>query len=404
MRESSRAVRPRERSPMRPAIIFPPPAALMVPGSGSARASSTPLVVNEIDYDQPGTDDAEFVEIKNVSGASVSLAGHSLSLVNGTGGGASVYQTIDLPGTSLGPGDHFVVCANPAATANCDLDVTPETNLIQNGAPDAVAIVLGGTVVDSVSYEGDTGAPYTEGSGAGLLDDPADVAQGISRLPDGTDTDQNNADLDSSCITAGAVNTSTATACRPPVVARIRDIQGATHFSPLDDTPVADVPGVVTAVSGIGFWFQDPAHDSNEATSEGIFVFTGSAPGVAPGDTVIGTGGRLPPTEVIDDDATGDVNTSGTFDPATDGIDFYESLEGMRVRVNDAVAVGPRNQFGETPVVGDGSSFAGVDTVRDGVVIRPDDFNPERIILDDTLMATPAVNEGDGFTTAAIGV
>src|SRR5918996_740720 len=321
------------------------------------------------------------------------LAGHSLSLVNGTGGGASVYQTIDLPGTSLGPGDHFVVCANPAATANCDLDVTPETNLIQNGAPDAVAIVLGGTVVDSVSYEGDTGAPYTEGWGAGLLDDPADVAQGISRLPDGTDTDQNNADLDSSCITPGAVNTSTATACRPPVVARIRDIQGATHFSPLDDTPVADVPGVVTAVSGIGFWFQDPAHDSNEATSEGIFVFTGSAPGVAPGDTVrvdgvaqeffpggtstanlstteiispvidvlssgdplpsatvIGAGGRLPPTEVIDDDATGDVNTSGTFDPATDGIDFYESLEGMRVRVNDAVAVGPRNQFGEIAV------------------------------------------------------
>ena len=432
---------------MRPAIVLTLAATLMVPASGSARASSTTLVVNEIDYDQPGTDDAEFVEIKNVSGASVSLAGHSLSLVNGTGGGASVYQTIDLPGTSLGPGDHFVVCANPAATANCDLDVTPETNLIQNGAPDAVAIVLGGTVVDSVSYEGDTGAPYTEGSGAGLLDDPADVAQGISRLPDGTDTDQNNADLDSSCITPGAVNTSTATACRPPVVARIRDIQGATHFSPLDDTPVADVPGVVTAVSGIGFWFQDPAHDSNEATSEGIFVFTGSAPGVAPGDTVrvdgvaqeffpggtstanlstteiispvidvlssgdplpsatvIGAGGRLPPTEVIDDDATGDVNTSGTFDPATDGIDFYESLEGMRVRVNDAVAVGPRNQFGEIPVVGDGSSFAGVDTVRGGVVIRPEDFNPERIILDDTLMATPVVNVGDGFTTAATGV
>src|ERR671919_1173898 len=155
MRESSRAVGTRERSPMRPVIVLTLAAALMVPASGSARASSTTLVVNEIDYDQPGTDDAEFVEIKNVSGASVSLAGHSLRLVNGTGGGASVYQTIDLPGTSLGPGDHFVVCANPAATANCDLDVTPETNLIQNGAPDAVAvaIVLGGTVVDSVSYE-----------------------------------------------------------------------------------------------------------------------------------------------------------------------------------------------------------------------------------------------------------
>src|SRR5919106_3165293 len=283
MRESSRAVGTRERSPMRPVIVLTLAAALMVSASGSARASSTTLLVNEIDYDQPGTDDAEFVEIKNVSDGSVSLAGHSLRLVNGTGGGASVYQTIDLPDISLATGDHFVVCANPATTANCDLDVTPETNLIQNGAPDAVAIVLGGTVVDSVSYEGDTGPPYTEGSGAGLLDAPAAVAQGVSRLPDGTDTDQNNADLDSSCITPGAVNTSTATACRPPVVARIRDIQGATHFSPLDDTPVADVPGVVTAGSGIGFWFQDPAPDSNEATSGGSSSSPAPAPEWRPG-------------------------------------------------------------------------------------------------------------------------
>src|ERR687891_568907 len=114
------------------------------------------------------------------------LAGHSLSLVNGTGGGASVYQTIDLPGTSLGPGDHFVVCANPAATANCDLDVTPETNLIQNGAPDAVAIVLGGTGAASRGSEGDPAARHSGGRGAALRDAPADVAQGISRLPDGT--------------------------------------------------------------------------------------------------------------------------------------------------------------------------------------------------------------------------
>jgi hypothetical protein len=45
---------------------------------------------------------------------------------------------------------------------------------------------------------------------------------------------------------------------------------------------------------------------------------------------------------VIEDDASGDVETSGVFDPASDGIDFYESLEGMLVRVNDVVAVGPR--------------------------------------------------------------
>jgi len=30
---------------------------------------------------------------------------------------------------------------------------------------------------------------------------------------------------------------------------------------------------------------------------------------------------------------------NGDFDPLQDGLDFYESLEGMRVQVNDAIAV-----------------------------------------------------------------
>jgi uncharacterized protein len=119
---------------------------------------------------------------------------------------------------------------------------------------------------------------------------------------------------------------------------------------------------------------------------------------------VVGATGRVPPSMVIEDDATGSVETSGVFDPAADGIDFYESLEGMRVQVNQALAVGPRNGFGEIPVVGDQSALAGVDSVRGGILVRPDDFNPERIILDDTLLPTPVVNVRDGFTTPVLGV
>jgi predicted extracellular nuclease len=419
---------------------------ILVVGLVPARAVSSTLVINEIDYDQPGTDTAEFLEIKNVSGAPLALSGYAIQLVNGVGGGATVYQTIALPSTTLAAGDHFVVCANAATVANCDQDVTPETNLIQNGEPDAVAITFGGAIVDAVSYEGNSGAPYTEGSGS-VGDDPSQVALGISRLPDGTDTDQNNADLTRRCITPGATNSSATSSCVAPVVVRIRDIQQAGHLSTLDDRPVADVPGIVTVVRNNGFWFQDPVPDGDHATSEGIFVFTGSAPGVSAGDsilvdgvadeffpggtatanlsiteitsptidpvssgnplppaTVIGDGGRVPPSAVIDDDATGDVNTSGSFDASTDGIDFYESLEGMRVQVDDAVAVGPSNAFGEIPVVGDGSGNAGIDTVRGGVVIGPNDFNPERILLDDTLLPTPVLNVGDGFTTPVVGV
>ena len=107
-----------------------------------------------------------------------------------------------------------------------------------------------------------------------------------------------------------------------------------------------------------------------------------------PAPTVVGIGGRVPPATVIDDDATGDVETSGSFDPRMDGIDFYESLEAMRVRLNNAVAVGPRSAFGEIPVVGDRGDRAGLRTARGGVIVRPNDFNPERIHLDDVLAHT----------------
>jgi predicted extracellular nuclease len=227
----------------------------------------------------------------------------------------------------------------------------------------------------------------------------------------------------------------------------IHDIQGAGHISPRNGQVVAGVPGVVTARRSNGFWFQDPSPDADPATSEGLFVFTSSAPHVAVGDsvvvggrvsefrpggaaganlttteltapsvtvvssgnplpapTVVGAGGRVPPGEVIEDDATGDLETSGTFDPASDGIDFWESLEGMRVQLNDAVATGPRNTFGEIPVVGDGGANASVRTARGGVVVRPGDFNPERVFLDDLLAPTPTADVGDRFPGAVVGV
>jgi hypothetical protein len=174
------------------------------------------LVINEVDYDQASTDDAEFLEIFNGTGATVNLGGYQVELVNGTGGGAAVYQTIDLPAVDLPDGDFFVVCANPATTFNCDLDVSPDTNLIQNGAPDAVALRdPTGLLVDTVSYEGDTGAPYTEGSGVGLEDDPSFTYFGISRYPDGIDTDVNNVDFGNYCHSPGLPNLNTTGDCLP---------------------------------------------------------------------------------------------------------------------------------------------------------------------------------------------
>jgi uncharacterized repeat protein (TIGR01451 family) len=174
------------------------------------------LVVNEIDYDQAGTDAAEFLEIRNNGASAVNLDPVVVELVNGSG--TTVYQAIDLPNFSLAAGAYFVVCANNTTTPNCNLDVTPETNLIQNGAPDAVALRWNGILVDTVSYEGNTGAPYTETSGSGLEDDGGDDFVGISRFPDGGDTGVNNADLSARCITPGAANVATTAPCPPPAI------------------------------------------------------------------------------------------------------------------------------------------------------------------------------------------
>jgi len=227
---------------------------------------------------------------------------------------------------------------------------------------------------------------------------------------------------------------------------RISDIQGTSHTSPLVGQGVSVVPGIVTAVANNGFYLQDPTPDDNIGTSEAIFVFTGSAPTVQVGDSVtvsgtvseftpggtasgnlsitqiggnptvsvissgnplpeaviLGQGGRILPNQVIDSDPL------SLFNPTTDGIDFFESVEGMRVTVQNALAVSATNRFGEIFVVADlGANATGL-SERGTLNISPTDFNPERIQIDDAAVspgATPLVNVGDrlGNVTGVVG-
>jgi hypothetical protein len=99
---------------------------LLLVMAAQTQAVSTTLVINEIDYDQPSTDTAEFLELKNVSGIEINLDLYTVELINGTGGGAAPYTPlIDLPAVNLAAGDYYVICANAATVANCDLDVAP---------------------------------------------------------------------------------------------------------------------------------------------------------------------------------------------------------------------------------------------------------------------------------------
>jgi predicted extracellular nuclease len=214
--------------------------------------------------------------------------------------------------------------------------------------------------------------------------------------------------------------------------AKIHDIQGASHKSPMDGQQVSNVTGVVVAKSTKGFWIVDPQPDDNDATSEGLFVFTNSAPSQNVGDSVTVSGtvkefrpggdggsGNLSTTELTDPsvkkkgkakalpepvkigpggrvappapraDNPGDVEASDQFDPTKNALDFYESMEGMLVRVTDAVTSGPLTENNDLSVLPGGEGAPR--TARGGIAYSSyDDPNTERVILSrGTGMVTP---------------
>jgi hypothetical protein len=330
--------------------------AINTPGAGNR--AFIPLAINEIDYDQPSTDSAEFIELFNLSASPLDLTGFALRLINGTGGGASVYITIDLSGYTVAAGGYFVVCANAATIANCDLDVSPDANLIQNGAPDAVALVFGSDIVDTVSYEGDTGAPYTEGSGAGLVDDGV-PGLGISRCPNGVDTDQNNADFRSAAITPGAEN-----ACGPVIppfgvcgdpATLIHAVQGGGPASPevgnihtIEGVVVGDFQNTSTQLSGFFLQEEDGQADADPATSEGIFVYDPAFTlDVAVGDVVRVQGavteffGLTELTSVTNMAlcSSGSAVTPAAITLPVSSLDYWEQFEGMLITIPQTLYV-----------------------------------------------------------------
>lgn len=211
----------------------------------------------------------------------------------------------------------------------------------------------------------------------------------------------------------------------------IPQIQGETHTSPYVRTSVI-FEGVVTHIFGNNFLVRDEAGDGNDKTSDSILVRR-KADGLAVGDRVrvegvvrenndqdeprtitdindavfeklpsgaplspviIGTGARLPPTDLL-------YIAEDSADPANSGADFYESLESTYIRITNPVVVGPTNEFGEFWVVAEqGSGATGMNSLG-GITATPGDGNPERIQIQVTTAQAPQFQlaVGDTFTS-----
>jgi hypothetical protein len=143
------------------------------------------LVLNEVDYDQPGTDADAFVEIRNVGDVPAELEDIALVFVDGAD--SAEYAREEVSGT-LEAGAHLVVAADA-----------------QNGSPDGVALLdaNAGTLLDALSYEGAITDAIIGPDTFSLVEGtalPASVADSnavdgsLSRIPDGRDTDDASSD------------------------------------------------------------------------------------------------------------------------------------------------------------------------------------------------------------------
>jgi predicted extracellular nuclease len=364
-----------------------PGEALNTPGAPNALAEGPvpAVLINELDADQVGTDAAEFIELTDGGTGGTALDGLVLVLYNGADDAS--YAAYDLDGQSTGADGYFVLCGNAATVAGCDLDVDPDTNLIQNGA-DAAALVQGDAddfpndtpvtaagLVDAVVY--DTGDADDPGLLATLLLAGGQVDEGangdqtghsISRCPDGSGDRRDTSTYDAVAPTPGAAN-----GCDGGPVAEerlISEVQGAGPVAALDGDLVI-VQGIVTslftdadALDGFFLQEEDADADADPTTSEGIFVFCRDAAGcpatLAVGDlaTVTGTveeffgmsqidtgsgsiaidssGNPLPTAVPVDLPAPGRTDAEATF----------ESVEGMLVAFGDTLVISEYFQLG----------------------------------------------------------
>ncbi|NJH86214.1 endonuclease/exonuclease/phosphatase family protein [Staphylococcus agnetis] len=227
-----------------------------------------------------------------------------------------------------------------------------------------------------------------------------------------------------SCLSIGLISS---TIALTPIDAhtstklQIHDIQGDTYVSKYANQHVDGVEGIVTFQYTLNgqhyFHLQTPDHlaDNNPNTSEGIIVFAGKEkPRVKVGDAVEVSGlvseypiegykekqktdqplteidaryskqGKikvirnnqpLPKPIKIKRVPSKIASTDGRFNPKKYALDYWESLEGMRVQVDNVRSVGPQ-EHGDIFTVNDNVRK---ETIRDGILLKERSANGQRI-------------------------
>jgi predicted extracellular nuclease len=369
----------------------------------------------------------DFIELFNRSAGTVNLTGWTVQYASSAG---ASWQTTTLSG-SIAPGGYFLV-QEAAGTGGTTPLPTPDASggIAMAAGSGKVALVSNSTaltgscplpnssIVDLVGY-GAANCSETNPTSA-----PGNMTAVLRRFGGCLDTDNNNGDF----VVGAPLPRNTASPmndCTPDPVA-IHDIQGSGLTTPVNGMLVSTT-GIVTARKSNGFFLQTPMVDADPNTSEGIFVFTSSAPSVAVGDaiSVLGEANEFfNLTQINTLPSFINVSSSGNPLPApialtttildpNGAVTQLEKLEGMRVHADTLVSVAPTNNFGETFTVLQGVARPlrepGIEISQ---AVPPDptsgvpdcciprwDLNPERIMVDsDGLIGATAISVTSNVT------
>ena len=373
----------------------------------SAQSSSELFISEYIE----GSSNNKAIEIYNGTGAPINLAAGGYNLQMFFNGSLTAGLTINLTGT-VAAGDVYVVAQSSAnSIILAQADQTNGSGWF-NG-DDAVVLRKGTTIIDVVGQIGfDPGTEW----GTGLTSTADNTLRRKLTItagdPDGSNAFDPSIEWDGFATdTFGGLGCHTAdlvcpTLPPPATLLEIWEIQGSGLASPFVGQRVRTEHNVVTAVFTDGFFIQDPTPDANPDTSDGLFVFTATAPSVHVGDevTVVGTVAEFFNLTELDQN-TVTVTASGLALPAPVTLDQntppssqpqspieLERYEGMLVRVVHGRATGPNNQFNEISIVtGSEMPFREPGIMFPGLPGLPVwDGNPEIFEIDtDRFMAAP---------------
>lgn len=354
-----------------------------------ASNSYSNILINEVDADQSGTDNAEFIELFDGGQGHSSLDDYSIVFYNGNG--AQSYKSVSLSAQKTNAEGFFVICGDTTTVSNCDLDIGANTNLIQNGA-DAVAlyqrpasdfangsnIQLEG-LVDAVVYDTNDSdnpellallnlnQPQVNEDDAGDKDNHSIQRCGnlLARNTDGYIQAQPSPGLTNNCPTSLPVLGTCGDTSNSHYTA-IHSIQGNPLDSTSDASPLLGETVVVEAIVTAdlqggqlangessyqysGYWLQhsESEYDNDSMTSEGIFVYDYQS-NVSVGDRVrllatVGEYNEVTQLKNVQDFKVCVQNmllpSATTISLPVSDLNQWEAIEGMRIETQQNLVV-----------------------------------------------------------------